>query len=255
MRCIVALCALMALAHGMLAQGFDWQYSVRVPTSSPTRFLGAAFSAGAALHQGSLPYLETDIAVPCCTYERGTGLPLALGLLFEQWTSSNIAVYGSAGYRVMTATMSAQPSESEPFADGRVLVTQYTYDARMHYADITAGMRYRLGNSHASVGAALRMNVIMGTSATHRHDVLSPSDYSFTTNPPSRSIEIPVVGVPDPTAVLLTPILTFGYDISLANGLYLSPLVHIGLPLMNTAEGVSWKTSDAGLTIRVLRAF
>jgi hypothetical protein len=254
MKHVLLIASLLVVASEVLAQGFDWQYSIRYPTASPTRFGGISAEAGVAMHQGSLPYLEQDIAVPCCTYEQGSGIPLSVGVAYEQWASASIAIYGTAGYRFMSASMSAQPSESEPFADGRVLVTQYTYDARLHYADVVAGLRFRLGRSNASIGTALRMSLLLGTSATHRHEVLSPSDYTFTTNPPSRSVEIPVVGVPSATRVLLTPVVTFGYDVSIANGLYLSPLLSVGLPLMNTAHGVVWKTSDAAIALRLFRA-
>ena len=236
------------------SQGFDWQYSVRYPTSSPTRFVGAAIGAGYALHQGRLPYLEQDIQMPCCTYENGTGTPASLGVAFEQWTSSNLALHGSLGYRFMSAGMTAPQTESDPMADGRVLVTQYTYNAAFHYADIIGGLRYRLGSSHLSIGASLRLNVLLGTTASHREDVLSPSDFQFTTNPPSRSIEIPVAGVPDAMPYIVVPMVHLGYDVSLANGLYLSPLITLGLPLMSTAKEASWRTTDASLLIRIMRA-
>lgn len=140
-------------------------------------------------------------------------------------------------------------------ADGRVLVTQYTYEAALHYADLVGGLRYRLGSSHLSIGASLRLNLLLGTTATHREDVLSPSDFLFTTNPPSRSIEIPVTGIPDAMPLLLVPLVHLGYDVSLANGLYLSPLLTLGLPLMNTAKEASWRTTDASILIRIMRAF
>lgn len=254
MRMSVTIIALVLCTQGASAQGFDWQYSARYPTSSPTRFLGAALGGGYALHQGRLPYLEQDVPVACCTYENGTGIPLTIGVGYEQWTSANVAAHFMAGYRLMTAGMSAPPTFDEPLSDGRLLVTQYTYNANLHYADITGGMRYRVGGSHFSVGAAIRLSVLLGTAATHRLDVLSPTDYTFNTNPPSRSIDIPVVGVPDATPFLVSPIITFGYDISIANGLYLSPLLTLGLPFMNTADGVTWKTGEAALLLRVMRA-
>ncbi|MBU3741148.1 MAG: hypothetical protein FGM24_02565 [Candidatus Kapabacteria bacterium] len=254
MRLLATILALLFCAKITVAQGFDWQYSARYPTSSPTRFLGAAVGGGYAIHQGRLPYLEQDVPVACCTYENGTGLPLSIVVGYEQWTSANIAVHGMAGYRLMTAGMSAPPTFDEPLSDGRLLVTQYTYNANLHYADITGGVRYRLGRSHLSVGAALRLSLLLGTTATHRLDVISPSDYTFNTNPPSRSIDIPVVGVPDATPLLVSPLITLGYDISIANGLYLSPLLTIGLPLMNTANGVTWKTGEAAMLLRVMRA-
>ena len=250
---IAALCILLPIIA--VGQGFDWQYSVRYPTSSPTRFVGAAIGAGYAIHQGRLPYLEQDIQTPCCTYENGTGIPASVGVAYEQWTSSNIAFHGAAGYRFMSASMTAPQTESDPMADGRVLVTQYTYEAALHYADILAGLRYRLGSSHLSIGASLRLNLLLGTTASHREDVLSPSDFSFTTNPPSRSIDIPVTGIPDAMPLIVVPMVHLGYDISLANGLYLSPLVTLGLPMMSTAREASWRTTDASILIRVMRAF
>lgn len=251
----LSLFILVLLPISLAAQGFDWQYSVRYPTSSPTKFIGAAVGAGYAIHQGRLPYLEQDISMPCCTYESGTGMPASIGVVYEQWTSSNVAIHGSFGYRFMSADMTAPQTESEPMADGRVLITQYTYNAALHYADVVGGVRYRLGSSHFSIGASVRLNLLLGTTASHREDILSPSDFFFTTNPPVRSIDIPVTGIPDAMPIIAVPMIHLGYDFSLSNGLYLSPLFTLGLPVMSVVSDASWRSTDASLIIRIMRAF
>jgi hypothetical protein len=252
--CMLAL--VVATSLDGRAQGFDWQYSARYPTSSQTQFIGASLSAGYALHQGSLPYIEQDLeqALACCTYERGTGIPLAFGITYEQWLPSDLAVYGVVGYRMMTASMTAPPTEPEPLSDGRLLVTQYEYDATLHYLDLTGGIRYRFDGTHFTIGAGLRLQALAGSSATHVHRVLSPSDYSFTTNPPSREKEIPTTGVSDAAGFVAVPFLSVGYDISIMRGVYLSPLITVGLPLMSTAATATWQTTDVGLMIRLYRA-
>lgn len=245
----------LASAVPTLAQGFDWQYSARNPTESPRRFLGAVVSAGYATHQGSLPYLERDLSIPCCTYENGSGLPLGFGLTFEQWLPNNIAAYGAVGYRLLTASFVAPSTQSEPMFDGRTLVTQYEYGSTLHYLDISGGTRYRLPSTHFSLGVGVRVQVLVGSAATHTHRVISPSDFYFTENPPSQVKEFRFVNVADAAPLVIAPYLTVGYDISLANGMYLSPLATVGIPVMSTASNATWNTTDIGILIRILRAF
>lgn len=250
---LIAAVTLISAQH-LRSQGFDWQYSARYPTTSPTSFIGASLSAGYALHQGSLPYLEQDINIPCCTYDQGSGLPLGFGITYEQWLPSDLAIYGVMGYRMLTASMTAPPTEAEPLSDGRLLVTQYEYDATMHYLDMTGGIRYRFDGTHLTIGAGLRLQALAGSSATHRHRVLSPSDYRFTTNPPSTVVDIPVTGVSDAAGFLAVPFLSVGYDISVMRGVYISPLFTIGLPLMSTAATATWQTTEMGMMLRLYRA-
>jgi len=248
--CLLA-CASVTNLH---AQGFDWQYNARFPSTSPIRFIGAEIASGYTMHNGSLPYLAKDLGFTCCTYENGTGIPLALGITGDYWVAGDWALTGSLGYRAHNASFSAK-SDPLPLADGRIFQTEYVYASTLHYAAASVGARYRLLGTHVTIGGGVRGMVLLGTSATHTERILSPDDRYFNGNPPSKEIVHDTRGLPDAQRLMVVPYVQLGYDISISRGVYLSPTLTLGLPLMSVSSDATWRMTDVGIGVRLLRGF
>ncbi len=251
MRYLLAAC-LFAVPLLVKSQGFDWQYSVRQPSAPPTTFLGFEAGYGRAMHSGGLEYVEQ---VPCCQFAAGEGVPMWLSAVVETWQRGDVALWAGVGYGNVTATFASDVQEF-PLYDGRTLRTEYAYNTAMGYLSLQGGLRFRPLASNVTIGAALRLGTLIHSSSTLEEVVLSPSDYQFTTNPPSqRHLVDAGRTVASASAFLASVALTGGYDISLARGMYVTPTIVVGLPLTTTAANADWRTFDVSFALRFLTAF
>ena len=71
------------------AQGFDWQYSPRLPFKFPYLFGGISYNPGYTLNHGNmyLQELEQTKLIDCCNFTNGTGFSNSFGLDIEYWLS------------------------------------------------------------------------------------------------------------------------------------------------------------------------
>lgn len=252
MKILQVLLLGLAMPLVMTAQGFDWQYSVRQPVNPPTTFYGAEATYGRSLHGGGFQYLER---VPCCSFEDGQGSNYSLSVMLESWERGDLAVWGGLGYRNV-AGLFASDVQRFPLSDGRTVQTQYEYSTSLSYIVLQGGVRFRPFASNVNIGAGLRLSTLLGASGSIEEVVLSPEDYFFTTNPPSRRHQMGSVNtVASISAFNAAFLLSGGYDIAIARGMYLSPQIVFGIPLTNTASDVQWRTADVSVSIRYLRAF
>jgi hypothetical protein len=253
---LVALSLFLAVASSPLrceAQGYDWEYDPRFPQSMPTRFIGLEFAAQYAMHTGDLAYFEQ--LVPCCTFSDGTGFPLRLSAVAEQWVTPTLSVQAGLGVAYQSAEFVSDQQQA-PFDDGTVLVTEYVLQTSITALSLSGGVRQRLFDSFFSVGLDLRGNVTIGSAQTLQERVVSPSDFTFTTNPPTQVYDLSgTMVIPDVAAFVLEPALSFQYDIALARGSVLSPSVNVSMPLNSLATGQSWGYLAVGLGVRLSRGF
>lgn len=246
------LLSLMALPLVVQAQGFDWQYSVRQPATPPSTFVGFEVGYGASIHSGGLEYVER---VPCCRFSAGDGTPMWIGAIVETWQRGDMALWASVGYSIGTAVFHSS-EQSFPLFDGRILRTRYSYATTLGSMTLQGGVRYRPFASNLNVGAALRLGTLLHSSSELFEEVLSPDDYLFATNPPTRRHRVPSgSGVASASPFRASVALSGGYDISLTRGIYVSPMIVVGVPLTATASDADWRTYDLGFAVRFLTSF
>jgi len=243
---------LLAAVLPSAGQGFDWQYSARVPTPSPIRFLGGEVMSGWTVHTGSLPYLQSDLGLECCRYENGVGLPISVGVGGEYWVTGDVALMGTVGYRGQGAVFTTD-GDTLPRAGKPPVITQYELSARLHYATVVAGAKMRLFETHVTVGLGVRLMVSIGSSSTQQEQVVQPSDYTFENG--STVVTLTTTSLNDLKPFIVIPYLQLGYDISIAQGMYLSPSFSLGLPLMSVTSGTSWHMTDLGVGVRLMKGF
>jgi hypothetical protein len=235
-----------------IAQGFDWQTSPRMPMTIPKRYVGLEIGSGYTFHGGSLEYIEEDLGLTCCDYTTGSGLPLTIAVMGEQWISAFTAVHVSLGFQQFRASFTT-PSEPVPLRDGSILRTEYLLEGAISYVTLDGGIATRVLGSQLTVGGGLRVLLYAGGSLDQTERVVSPDDYQFTGNPRSRERSLGNTFLESATAVQLEPYVQLGYNIPLTYGFYLTPSVLVGLPLLNVTGRDEWRMVDLGVRLRLMR--
>jgi len=245
------LAAIMIIFNIMMAsgQGYEWEWSPRSPRTMPTRFVGVEASMTYAQHSGSLTYYE-DI-IPCCEFSSGTSLPLAFSIYGEQWVAPKTAVRLSLGAVFQTATFTVRPDLVPSTTHGEIQY-EYQFDATFSQIALAVGARQRL-ISFLSLGLDVKGLFAVNNTSTLTDRVISPDDYFFSTNPPSKEKELVGVTVTDLAAFVLEPVLSLQYDFALSTGLVLSPSVHVSMPLTSLSTDQSWRYLGLGAGLRLSR--
>lgn len=248
MRTWAIIIVMLTLSCNLAAQGFDWQPSLRRPYQAPTSFIGLDAAIGLAGHSGSLPYLEADIANPCCSYERGSGVPIRLGLAAEFWIAPTRAVGIEVGLLTQSAAFAA-PEQSLVRAGQDPLVSRYELSVVTSHITIGASLRQRLGASMFIAAAGLRGGVLLSASMTNREVIVGAGTFASGT-----TIEnLPTSGIADASGVFLEPYVSLGYDLPLSTGYYLQPSVMIGYTATSLSSLHPWHATTVGLGLRVMK--
>lgn len=235
-------------------QGYGWEWSPRLPLAMPIRYVGVEVSAGLALHQADLLYSEQYL--PCCTFSKGTGVPISAMLYAEEWTKPWLALSVSAGLSYQSVTLFA-PGDTLPQIGPddlvRTVVTEWQLQTSMTYISLAAGARARLFGSHATVGVQVRGHVSAGSSnAVLSERVLQPSDYFF--NVQGRQVKertVDSTNFGQRSSFYLEPALSVQYDVPLTIGYVLTPLLQVAMPLTSLSTASDWKYYSLMLGVRL----
>lgn len=250
MRPLVTIVCVLVLAFELGAQGFDWQPTLRRPYEAPRMFFGLDVGTGLAIHAGDLPYLENDIADPCCTYTGGTAMPVRLGVLGEYWFAPRQAVALRIGLSHQSAGFESA-TQSYPTSSGQPLETRYLMDAALTTLQISGEFRQRVSSSMLMLMAGLSANIRMSATVTNREVVVGSTGATFIDG--SREQSLPTAGLDDAASLVLEPYLAVGYDLPLAFGYYLEPRLQIGYTLTSLSSVHPWRVLDLGLGLRLMK--
>ncbi|HBB24967.1 MAG TPA: hypothetical protein DCZ59_01750 [Bacteroidetes bacterium] len=248
MRTWAILVVMLSLCCELPAQGFDWQPSPRRPYQAPTSFIGLDAAIGLAGHSGNLPYLEADIANPCCSYERGSGVPIRFGLAAEFWVAPTRAVGLEVGLLTHSVAFTA-PEQSLVRAGKDPLVTRYELSVATSHMTIGASLRQRLGSSMFIAAAGLRGGVLLSAAMTNREVIVGAGTFASGTTVE----DLPATGIADASGVYFEPYVSLGYDLPLSTGYYLQPSVMIGYTASSLSSLHPWHATTVGLGLRVMK--
>lgn len=237
------------LAIELRGQGYSWQPSPRRPYTAPTTFYGLEVGTGYTQHWGDLPYLEKDIVTPCCSYERGSGSVLRLGLVAERWITPNRAIALRLGVQQHAAEF-ASSTTSLARRNQEPLVTQYHLETRTTQLQLSAEVRQRIGASMAVISAGLRGNVAVRATMTNREVALGQGS-TFLDG--TREQSLPTTGLDDAAMLVVEPYLCVGYDVPLSFGIILEPYLQAGYSVTSVSSLYSWRYLDVSLGVRLMR--
>ena len=253
---ILSLMLLTTITAG--AQGFDWQYSPRLPFRYPYLFGGIVGGMDYERHNTSLNLSENNYE--CCQFEAGSGFGSTIGLKGELWLQGVWGVSMQLSYLTRRGNFTAD-GYSLPFtvfdSQGKIIghdtaTFQNTMKSSLSYITLEAGAKRRILGTHLFAGVGIELGYLVTQKYTHTEQVISPSYFKY--NDGSQQRELDDYSVSNISKFLFIPKLIMGYDIAVGLGLYTTPFVSVGFPLHNIAQNGKWNTWSFSLGISILHS-
>lgn len=245
---ILVILALLLAPVALVAQGFDWQYSARLPTDYPTLFVGVTGTGSLQQFGGDINYAQG--VVLCGTFSKGDGSGFGGGVQVDNWLTPALALSGSLRYETLGGTFTA-PGDTLP--RGPALpptIVGYEIESDFSYALLDVGVRYRpFLYGKFFVGAGLQAGVLLSSSTTQRQRIVSPAEQRFADGSQEQSLTDNIVGF---RSFFVGGRVSAGLDVPLANSLYASPALFAGIPVTSMAADVSWQRISYGVQVSIL---
>ena len=253
---VAVLACSLTLSSSCYAQGFDWEYSARMPKYSSAWYGGVSALYANDGHTSNIDILEKASAqypeIICASLTSGSGNDLRVSLAGEYWFSAGMSLMLRAGYSARSAVFTAQSPEALLF-DGSILRTSYELSTKVHAICVEPAVKVCIPSTHLWGSVAVSAEFITGSQTTLSERVQTPSGFVFTgtTSRERLLTDRDRVGI---RSVVINPVLSAGIDVDVAKDMYLSPSVCVGLPLMSYADWASWKTLSLGFRVTMVFA-
>jgi len=224
------------------AQGFDWQYSSRLPFETPKIFFGVDGGLDYNLHQGDFNFIEQYFK--CCSFTDGNGIGYKIGLKIEYWASAEFAIFGSAGFNYIMGQFIEQYG---PYPDGNggTQLTEFEFNSKSNYINFEAGIKYRLFLSHFFVATTFSAAFMIDNTNEHLERTISKASLTW-------DERIITDGrVPDLKSFVFQPEFKLGYDLNMGLGAYSSVYIGVAFPIQNQLSEGDWRkwTLSAGVSV------
>ncbi len=248
-RFLITFTAIMALmAATALGQGFDWQYSARLPADSPVFFAGLSTGYQELLHTGDFPLSES--CVECCRFRSGMGSGFSIGLKSEYWHTADLALGLELLWQSVPGSFTAESAVRRKKGNEEYTVVYgYELSSEVSYLTLKPQIRQRLFGTHFAAGAALDFSVLARSRSEKTEKIKSPANETFDDGSQSRIMDLGKM--PDLRPVYLSPVIFLSYDLSLGLGSYASPFVGVSVPVMNAGNKGNWNRWSISLGVSV----
>lgn len=241
------------VAGESFAQGFDWQYSPRLPFETPKFFIGAAVEAAYVEHGGEFGFLEDN--EPCCNFQRGFGTGFRALLLSEYWLQPELALAVRIGYssypgdfRMQTKQLRYSDLHGEYSA-----VYENRYESSFSYANFEVSAKRRIYLTHFFASAAVESGLLVNSEEKETERVVSPDFETFKDG--TIIHEITTGEVPGLRSVYAAARFGAGYDFNLGNGSYGSIVANVSLPLNSLSGAGAWNRRTYSIGVQLMRGF
>lgn len=237
---------------GVFSQGFDWQFSPRLPSDYPYLFASVKTEYDILRHDADLNLVSEDTTL-CCSFSDGKGSGFAFGLGFEYWAENDVAYDLFFLYKFAPGEFSNK-SES-PISETEILETEYIYKTDMTYIATEIGAKYRLFNTHLHIGGRFRIAYLTRERSEHVEKIISPGwfYFQFADKPPSKTRDISDGKIDALADFTISPKFSLGWDISIGLGMYVTPSVSIEPPVMSVARNMPWKRWEYSFGLEIYR--
>ncbi len=220
------------LSGHLFAQGFDWQYSARLPFETPKLYYGANVSYGIISSYGKITFLENRISCP--NFENGNGAKFSFGINAELWNTKNQFAYiASLNYDINSLTYNSY--DSVPVSE--TVFAKYKSELELNFSNISAafGLKYRLLNSHFHVSGKVNLDFTITDNFNATERIANPDEI------PYWERNIANGNIYDIRKITITPDISIGYDVELGRGIYATPKFSLEIPVMSMMENDSIK--------------
>lgn len=237
------------LHYKLSGQGFDWQYSPRLPFETPTFFVGLNGNLAYYLHNGSIDFREI---YKCCTFTYGAGFGSIFGINAEYWQTATIALSGSLSYMTVTGDFEAD-GEALPVYPSGLFYYKNEFNTKLSYITVEMDAKYRLFLTHFFAGVGIRFGFLVSNKSEFYEKIVSPPEARFNDGSQRRTIANGVIS--DIQPIFFTPKLNLGYDLNLGLGTYSSIALSAGLPIINISKDSEWLSWIFQLNIKIFRGW
>lgn len=232
-----------------LAQGFDWTSSWRLPSTSPTLFIGP-YTEMVNVHD-YVDFSSMGFAIDCCKYGNGTANNFKNGILVEKWYKGNYSFTVKLGYYSYTSNFNGETlsNQIQIFNKNNILFVD-TLKTRFSLAvknqnvyDISLLAKSRLFETHASISGGINCIIQDGIAAQKNEEVLNPKL--------ERVIPTNTVELGSMTSFIVSPVVQIEYDIDLGRGKYAKVFANTQYSIHSRSQITDWNTLifGAGLSI------
>jgi hypothetical protein len=232
----------------LFSQGFNWQYSSRLPFESPNLFIGLEGNYSIINSSGEFPFVENRWT--CCEFNEGTGSDLKFGLNSEYWITGSSALKAGVFYSSFLGDFSKITEERVNINAEYLEQFKYSFETVQHFINLKLGYKYKLLPTHISLVTSLNIDYLFFEQNESTESRIGPVDK---VQPYSRSIaEGRIKGIRN---LYLSPEIGLAYDVNLGNGLYSSIQVLADLPLMSFSSAAEWRKWQYGIGIAIYKGF
>ncbi len=231
-----------------LAQGFDWTSSWRLPSTSPTLFIGP-YTEMVNVHD-YVDFSSMGFAIDCCKYGNGTANNFKNGIMIEKWYKGNYSFTVKLGYYSYTSNFNGDTlsNQIQRFDTNKILFvdnlsTRFSLAVKnQNVYDISLLAKSRLFETHASISGGINCIIQDGIAAQKIEEVLNEK----------YKREIPnTVELGSMTSFIVSPVVQIEYDIDLGRGKYAKVFANTQYSINSRSQIADWNTFilGAGLSI------
>ncbi len=233
------------------SQGFDWQYSYRLPYSIPSQFIG--LSGGYSINSSSGDFDFLEDYTPCCKYKSGTGNSIEFGLIYEKWITPLSSVVLKTSYFATNSNFeqTIQVPRSDGISD---YITKYRYSMseNRQTLNLSGFFKHRLMESHLSVLGGINLQFYLNSGATHTEEIISPSNEVYIDGSRKRNIKNGIYG--NYNKVPINPTIGLIYDYTTIRGYYTSISTIMHIPITNVVNNELWKEWKFQISVSILKS-
>ncbi|MBX3044154.1 MAG: hypothetical protein KIT33_04235 [Candidatus Kapabacteria bacterium] len=228
--------------QNIFAQGFDWQKGGRMPYQIPNLYAGISLKYSYNSHFGEFNFKENFIE--CCKFTEGSGSGFNLGLTTEYWYDSHTALMLDVNFSKINsefAVRSILPTRGDDF------ITEYGFNSTLNMINIESGGRFRILNTHFSIGGVLRFSALVSSNSEY-------SEQAISQNVPFERRIIPNGSISELNSIVISPVVTFAYDAQLGTGYYATPNISLSYTLNSIIQDESLRRFGVEFGIRIMRS-
>lgn len=244
---VICLCAVGAPVQ-LYAQGFDWQYSARLPTGYPSFFVGLSGTVGGQQFSGDIHY--TQGVVLCGAFSEGSGKGISIGVQVDDWITPWWTLTGALRYESFNGLFSAAGDTLQRAPNAPPTIVAYEIDSDFSYGVLDVGARYRpFPSAKVFVGAGVQLGVLLSHSTVQRQRIVSPAEQRFADGSQEQSLRDNITGF---RSFFAAGRVSAGIDIPLAKSLYASPALYASIPVLSMVPNTSWQRVGYGVQVSIV---
>jgi len=226
------------------AQGFNWQYSSRLPMDYPVFFIGVNAGITYFDNSGQIRLDEGEV-LDCCSFSSGNGLGSAFGLSAEYWYLPDISLYANLKYSIDKHTFTKNRMGEIRVTD--TLFYENELSSSTNYIILELGGKKNISDTHFHYGISIYASLLVNNDNEITEKVIKPVYFPWSERVISRG------RISDLTTIYVQPKLKFGYDLDLGLSTYSTIAISIGIPFFDMTENAKWKSWQIGAELVIWR--